>query len=612
MKKFTTFRTLLVALMALGATSAWADEWSIDFAAIGANYPDKTGVTISTTVATIGGTDMGTCTVGEEALNANFVLQTGTTWLIRQANGLYQGNGGGRAMGMLGCTAGQTITIVGTGNPNPSTNATLKSQDGNTYVYTVTADGDVKFTPARYLYFTSVSVANPSATAVEYTVKYVDEEGTELKASTKGEGEPDASITPTDTEKASFKNEAGTIKYIYMSDDSEGKTIASDGSTVVTITFREAETYTYNVTDNLGNNLADGSAFEGDDVYFYIPYYVFKDDKFYKDPSLSSGTLSYGQGKISAIAANTEITVTYTEEENTNVVFFSEAENLSDITAYEDVNINGRMSNGKVGYYETQTTIVNLPAGIYTITSSSRYGNTTFYAGETEVMTVSSSGAVTTTTSNPFTLTAATDIQIGIGDTKNYFDYIIIRKTGDVPENVTVTVTDAGWATFYTDYALDFSGVTGLTAYTATLSESTVTLTEVTSVTAGTGVVLKGEANTYEIPVIDGSDTAKGDLKGSTTTAKEADGKQYVLIMNSGNAQFTKATSGSIAAGKAYLEKAESESRILNVVFAGEATGIKAIETAQANGNIYNMAGQRVAAPQKGLFIMNGKKVIIK
>ena len=182
-----------------------------------------------------------------------------------------------------------------------------------------------------------------------------------------------------------------------------------------------------------------------------------------------------------------------------------------------------------------------------------------------------------------------------------------------VIENIQATIGSEGWATLYTDYALDFAGVEGLTAYTATLTDNTVTLTQVDNVPAGTGVVLQGASNTYEIPVAESSETAKGDLKGSTTTAKEADGNQYVLIMNSeSNAQFTKATSGSIAAGKAYLEKAESESRILNVVFAGEATGIKAIETTQADGNIYNMAGQRVAAPQKGLFIMNGKKVIIK
>ncbi len=146
--------------------SCEATGWSIDFAALGGNYPDKTKVTISSTVATIGGTTMGTCTVGEEALDSKFVLQTGTNWTLRMENGLFQDNGGGRAMGFRNCTANQIITIVGTGDPNPS-NATLKTQDGNTYIYTVIADGDVKFTPARKLYFTSVSVETPAATPVE-------------------------------------------------------------------------------------------------------------------------------------------------------------------------------------------------------------------------------------------------------------------------------------------------------------------------------------------------------------------------------------------------------------------------------------------------------------
>ncbi len=140
---------------------------SIDFAALGGNYPDKTAVAISSEVATIGGTSMGTCMVGEEALDTKFVLEVGTSWLIRMTNGLNQNNSNYRAMGFRNCTANQIITIVGTGDPNPSTNATLKTQDGNTYIYTVTADGDVKFNPARHLYFTSVSVENPAATPVE-------------------------------------------------------------------------------------------------------------------------------------------------------------------------------------------------------------------------------------------------------------------------------------------------------------------------------------------------------------------------------------------------------------------------------------------------------------
>lgn len=175
---------------------------------------------------------------------------------------------------------------------------------------------------------------------------------------------------------------------------------------------------------------------------------------------------------------------------------------------------------------------------------------------------------------------------------------------------VSATIGAAGYATFIAPYALDFSGVTGLKAYTASLTGTTVTLKQVDDVPAGTGVVLEGAANTYSIPVIGSSTTEKGDLKGSNTDAKTADGNQYVLALQGSDVQFTLVNKGSeIAAGKAYLEKADGV-RSLSVVKAGEATAIKAIETEAAAGEVYNLAGQRVAAPQKGLYIVGGKKII--
>ena len=194
------------------------------------------------------------------------------------------------------------------------------------------------------------------------------------------------------------------------------------------------------------------------------------------------------------------------------------------------------------------------------------------------------------------------------------FDYLLVTE-GE--STVSATIGAAGWATFIAPYALDFSS-TGLTAYTATTDGTTVTLTEVTEVAAGTGVVLKGDAKTYEIPVIESSDTEKGQLKGSATADltfdAEAANDYYMLVLNSSSkAQFKKLSSGTIAAGKAYLAIAKSteEARVMNVVFAGT-TAIKAIETVAADNNVYNLAGQRVAAPQKGLYIVNGKKVIVK
>ena len=183
----------------------------------------------------------------------------------------------------------------------------------------------------------------------------------------------------------------------------------------------------------------------------------------------------------------------------------------------------------------------------------------------------------------------------------------------DAPTTVSAEIGSTGWATLYSDKALDFSTVEGLTAYTATVSKNTVTLTEVENVPANTGVVLKGDAATYNIPITASSETAQGHLQGSTSKATTADGTQYVLAMNNeGNAQFAPATAAStIAAGKAYLVVAGGASR-LNVVIAGETTGIKVIEAQEAQEGIYNLQGQRVAKAQKGLYIVNGKKAIVK
>ena len=47
---------------------------------------------------------------------------------------------------------------------------------------------------------------------------------------------------------------------------------------------------------------------------------------------------------------------------------------------------------------------------------------------------------------------------------------------------------------------------------------------------------------------------------------------------------------------------------------ANTATGLKTITTAIENGEtvIYNLAGQRVSHATKGIYIINGKKVVIK
>ena len=617
-KKTTFLKTLLVAAgLLVGASNVWAEgEWSIDFAALGANYDDKTGVTISETVATIGGTTMGTCTVSGDALNSNFLLQTGTTWLMRKANGLYQGNGGGRAMGMKSCTEGQIITIVGTGNPNPSTNVTLKNQDGNTYIYTVNADGDVKFTPARYLYFTSISVTNPSATSVSYTVKYVDELGVEIKDATTGDGEAGDGITLSVLEKASFLNEGGTKKYIYKSDDSEGKIIEADGSTVVTITFREAATWNYTLNSSLGTKITDGSGFEDDVLYVGYPRYILQGTTLYE----AAATNKEYRKTVTLDADNKVETVTYTATSMTNVIFYSEGEAISGITEVTFGNVAVRASNALAAKTDADVDITTLPAGKYIFTVGAFTSKSGDYDGfavkigiGAEVFSADVSYAnLNVLTSEEYAVTDGTAIKFlaeGCGD-NSALDYIIIQQTA-----ASVAIKTTG-TTFSSAYAVDCANLpSGVKAYkVSTVAGGKATAEEVTeAVKAETGLILVATAaGNYNIPVAaSGSDiSATNLLKAAVTEKTVAANEAYGLS----EGKFYLLEAGTIPAGKAYLLADDiATAPELSIVFGGEATGINEVQGSglKVNG-YYNLNGQRVAQPTKGLYIVNGHKVVIK
>lgn len=59
----------------------------------------------------------------------------------------------------------------------------------------------------------------------------------------------------------------------------------------------------------------------------------------------------------------------------------------------------------------------------------------------------------------------------------------------------------------------------------------------------------------------------------------------------------------------ASLETAESN---VKMVFRGETTGIKDVTVETANDDMYDLQGRRIVNPDKGVYIKNGKKVVIK
>ena len=202
----------------------------------------------------------------------------------------------------------------------------------------------------------------------------------------------------------------------------------------------------------------------------------------------------------------------------------------------------------------------------------------------------------------------------------------IAQIMSDKKPEESVTLPSNGYATFASPYALDLANLpSGLTAYKASVSGTTVTFTQVTeAVAANTGLLLQGDAESspYSIPLAaSGADISASNAFLVNTGSIEVDNNYYYfgLVKNSLTFGLFDPSTVTIPSNKAYLKvlktsiDSPSGARTLNVVFGDEATGISTVETSsKMNGKAYNLSGQRVAAPQKGLYIVNGKKVIVK
>ena len=182
------------------------------------------------------------------------------------------------------------------------------------------------------------------------------------------------------------------------------------------------------------------------------------------------------------------------------------------------------------------------------------------------------------------------------------------------------TKTDRNYASYVTTNKLDFASAEGITAFIATGLNgggTAVELTPVDIVPASTPIIVKTETQgaTVNVPVttadassVSGNKLVAGD---GTTAWNGTAGYTYYYLAGD---RFHLANDGTLQTGKAYLKIEEAvAARDLSITF-GDATSIgatlknKEIE----NKEVYNLKGQRVAQPKKGLYIQSGKKVIIK
>lgn len=173
------------------------------------------------------------------------------------------------------------------------------------------------------------------------------------------------------------------------------------------------------------------------------------------------------------------------------------------------------------------------------------------------------------------------------------------------------------YATFSSDY--DVAVPTGITAYYGDIKDESKVI--MTSFGEGVGIASTDAAF---LEVNSASDTytftpATSTRSGSNLMKKPAGGVTpegaYVFANKSAGVGFYKTTTDlNNQQGKAYLG-IESSAPSFSIEIEGETTGIKVInldENIQNDGQMFDLQGRRVAEPTKGVYIVNGKKVIFK
>lgn len=464
-----------------------------------------------------------------------------------------------------------------------------------------------------------------TAASANYTIKFVDENGNNIKTNIIKSSLVGENPIITEADKLSFNNEDGTKKYIYVSDDAASKTIAEDGSTVVTIQFREAVKYKYTVKNNINDYAVSGTVFEGDNAKVAFSQYILKDGVLYETNKIDNSRKEFNW-TFAVNKDNTVKTLNYNETTINNVAYYSEGENIDGLTIINSGNSAIRSSNSASAYAkDADVVFTTLPAGKYKLTSSicdfrgnGASAEFSYKAGEKVIFTHKAETINSDTkTSEEFTLNESTPISlVKGGNDKQGIDFIYIQRTGDE----TVSVSAAGYATYATKYNVEVPDNNDVEVMTVTVNKdnSTISLNKVeagTVIPANTGILVKAAKGDYNFAVTskEGPTLENNNLVAAKEAVTSYGAKYFALTqLSDGKVGFAVVADGvKIPAGKAYL-MVEKGSPAKFFGLDGEATGINSVKTAKADGAYYTLEGVKTTKPVKGIYIHNGKKIVVK
>ena len=203
-----------------------------------------------------------------------------------------------------------------------------------------------------------------------------------------------------------------------------------------------------------------------------------------------------------------------------------------------------------------------------------------------------------------------------------------IEVYGYVTPTTNEGATGEYWATYYNS-AQGYTADANTTVYQAAVNsgKTAVVLTEVTGreIPAGKGVVLKSSAATITLTPTTTTQTLEGNELTGVDVATAAPSNAYCLSKETtGSARgvgfytYTGPGTGTIPAHRAYLVVAGGPSLTRGFLGFGDddnTTGISLPEAVviENDGPIYDLSGRRIIGqPQKGIYVKNGKKFVIK
>ena len=225
----------------------------------------------------------------------------------------------------------------------------------------------------------------------------------------------------------------------------------------------------------------------------------------------------------------------------------------------------------------------------------------------TELMIISYDNNVEVGDQASVTIVPNDDLEVNFYVGSRTKTFSIVTRTLEIGKDVNFA-SGQKWASFYTTTE-DLLLPEGVMAYIVTaVGNDVATVKAINYVPKNVPVLIEKESTTMT-----DNTSAEGNLLQGTaesTAVSGIEGNVYVLY----NGGFTRTTTGAIPAKRAYLVLEQAAGARLSIV-EGEATDITSVgyDSVATDGSTYDMQGRKVESlSKKGLYIKNGRKVVIK